>query len=228
MSNAQNIVNGFAFASAREAVQAAKEAEGIRYIRGKTNMENPYVVLQIYNRMISENLFETVVGYSFLKELQNILYESPVIADEDILPIAVQHRADPVQAHVPMHPVDTINPSFAADFSETVNASDRTPGEQLKQLEEKTKKLSKKVTENTRQRDKIANINYKQRFQTLSVVCAVLAVCVIAMFVLTATGRSTTILNYENQVIDKYEAWEQELRQREAAVEEREKQFGQD
>ncbi len=222
MSNAENMVNGFAFASAREAVRAAKETEGIRYIRGKMNIENPYVVLQIYNKMVSESMFETVVGYSFLKELQNILYESPVIADEDILPIAVKHIVEPVQDQDTEHPKGTMNPS------DTVNTPGGNRGEQLRQLEEKTKKLSQKVTENTRQRDKIANINYKQRFQTLSVVCAVLAVCVIAMFALTATGRSTTILNYENQVIDKYEAWEQELKQREAAVEEKEKQFGQD
>ena len=51
---------------------------------------------------------------------------------------------------------------------------------------------------------------------------AILVVCVVAMFAMTLTSDSPTIINYENKLIDKYAAWEQELDEREAALKERE------
>lgn len=47
-----------------------------------------------------------------------------------------------------------------------------------------------------------------------------------AMFVITATANSTTILNYETRLIDKYASWEQELTERETAVKEMERSLG--
>jgi hypothetical protein len=46
---------------------------------------------------------------------------------------------------------------------------------------------------------------------------------VVGMFVITyRSGTDMNIYNYEQQVIDKYESWEQELEQREADVTKRE------
>ena len=50
----------------------------------------------------------------------------------------------------------------------------------------------------------------------------ILAVSVIGMFIVASTSDSSTIINYENKLIDKYAAWEQELDEREAALKERE------
>lgn len=55
-----------------------------------------------------------------------------------------------------------------------------------------------------------------------------LLILVIVMFVLTLTSNRPNILNYENNLQNKYAAWEQELKEREAAVLEREKQQDQD
>lgn len=85
------VVEGFAFTSESEAEQAKKEREGIRYIKEKTNMNNPDMVLQIYNKMIREKMFVTSVGYAYLSDLQEYLRTNPYINDEDILPIEVVH-----------------------------------------------------------------------------------------------------------------------------------------
>lgn len=87
------IIEGFAFTNQAEAEQAGKEAEGVRYIRQRTNMDDPNMVLSIYNKMIRQNLFETAVGFSYLKDLQDYLRSIPFICQEDILPIPVQHPA---------------------------------------------------------------------------------------------------------------------------------------
>ena len=46
------------------------------------------------------------------------------------------------------------------------------------------------------------------------------------MFAITATSGTATVLNYEQKLIDRYEGWEQELNEREAAVKEREEELG--
>ena len=50
----------------------------------------------------------------------------------------------------------------------------------------------------------------------------VLVVAVGIMFYLATTGDSITVLNYENQLVDEYEHWEQELNQREQELNQRE------
>lgn len=57
-------------------------------------------------------------------------------------------------------------------------------------------------------------------FSVLFNVVLVIAVCI--MFYLASSGDSITVLNYENQLIDKYEHWEQELNQREQELNQRE------
>ena len=90
--NTQRVsVGGFSFENKDEAEQAKKEIEGIRYIKTKTNMSDPEVILQVYNKMIGQKLFETAVGYSYLKDLQEYLTTIPFIKNEDILPIPVTH-----------------------------------------------------------------------------------------------------------------------------------------
>lgn len=186
MSEKKNkiIVDGFAFENEAEAAQAAKEAEGVRYIRGKTDMDNPGMVQNIYDKMIEQDLFETVVGISYLRELQEYLKSIPFVEHENLAPIPVQH---PVSEERPKN----------------------NKGQEVKQ------RASAKT-------GRAVNADYKKRYLVTSTISVVLAVCVVAMFLITATTNNTTILNYETQLINKYAEWEQELTEREQALRERE------
>ena len=82
-------VEGFEFETKTQALAAKKEVEGIRYIREHTDMNDPDVVMDLYNRLILKEVFQTPVGYAFLGELQVYLRETPYIRSEDILPIPV-------------------------------------------------------------------------------------------------------------------------------------------
>jgi hypothetical protein len=53
-----------------------------------------------------------------------------------------------------------------------------------------------------------------------------LIILVIAMFLIAASNSSTTVLNYKETITDEYEAWEEELAEREKAVKEKEKELG--
>lgn len=181
---AENIiaVDGFIFANEAEAKQAGKEAEGVKYIKEKTDMDNPEMVLRIYNKMIQQKLFETAVGYSYLKDLQEYLRSIPFIRNEDIFPIPVQH------------------PSL-----------------------EQSIRSAKRVEPPRKVQTVVKHADYRKRYLLTRALSVILTICILAMFAITATTNNTTILNYENELINKYEAWEQELSEREAAVEVRER-----
>ena len=86
-------VGGFSFFSEQEAEIAKKELEGIKYVKGKLDMEQPERVLQLYNKMADEKLFVTAVGIAYLADLREYLESIPMINREDIHPIYVSHPA---------------------------------------------------------------------------------------------------------------------------------------
>lgn len=96
------IVDGFVFEDEETANLAKKEEEGIRFIKERTALNNPEVVLKLYNKLLEQELFVTPVGHRFLVELQNILYGSTYIAKKDVPPIKVKNsmkiEAEPDEA----------------------------------------------------------------------------------------------------------------------------------
>ncbi len=64
------------------------------------------------------------------------------------------------------------------------------------------------------------------KLRTSLFVNAVLVVLVIVLFVISQTGNNPTVLNYKTKIINQYTAWEQELEEREQAVEEKEAELG--
>ena len=170
-------INGFVFTDEAEAEQAKKEAHGIHYVEERADMHHPETVLEIYNKMVKQELFETAVGFTYLKELQEYLIQNPSINNSDILPISVTH------------------PVLEESLRKKLRISAKNRASE--------KKASKKTD------------GYRKKYE-------ILAVSVIGMFIVASTSDSPTIINYENKLIDKYAAWEQELDEREAALKERE------
>ena len=189
-------VAGFCFEDEGQAAQAIKETEGIKYMKSKINMDNPDMVLEVYHRMIKEKLFETPVGFTFLKELQEYLVTIPFVRNEDVQLIPVLQQQQVVK--------DTASSKW----------------EERRQQEKKAKEARKEKKEALEIRTK--NIDFKKRFQRAFMINIALIVIVVAMFAISMTSNNVTILNYENSIINKYENWEQELDEREAELNQRE------
>lgn len=83
-------VDGFLFEDEETAQLARKEEEGIRFIKERTALNNPEVVLKLYKKLLEQELFVTPVGVRFLTELQNILLTSVYISRDEIPPIPVK------------------------------------------------------------------------------------------------------------------------------------------
>ena len=191
-------IDGFLFSDPAEIAQAKKEMEGIRYLRTKLDRDNPEQVLLVYNQAVDQQLFATPVGYYFLKELQDFLITIPFIKDEDIHRITITER---------------MTETFEKSRKKTAQEKKK---QAVKQYEDDRKLREKKI--------QAKNTDYKARFAVALVFVFLLLAMVIAMFTITFLSKdNVTILNYENQLINKYEDWEKDLEERERVLEERER-----
>lgn len=89
-------VDGFAFANETMKIKAEKEIEGIRYVKGGLDMSDPQVVLEVYCQLVHQQIFDTPLGYAFLRELQEYLRANPSIGKKEIPPIPIVGESRPV------------------------------------------------------------------------------------------------------------------------------------
>ena len=187
---------GFVFRTKKEAELAQREIEGTKYLRQKLDMENPNAVFSIYQNLIEQDLFETPVGYCFLKELRDYLLMIPAISNEEVLAIPIR-------------------------YPQTEEEEKKQKKEQKKEEQRKERQREKEKAKNKKEQKKEGK-NYKGRCQFFMVTSLILLISVVSMMLLAATSDNVNILNYENKQIDKYSSWEQELEEREQAVKEQE------
>ena len=187
---------GFVFRTKKEAELAQREIEGTKYLRQKLDMENPNAVFSIYQNLIEQDLFETPVGYCFLKELRDYLLMIPAISNEEVLAIPIR-------------------------YPQTEEEEKKQKKEQKKEEQRKERQREKEKAKNKKEQKKEGK-NYKGRCQFFMVTSLILLISVVSMMLLAATSDNVNILNYENKLIDKYSSWEQELEEREQAVQEQE------
>ena len=187
---------GFVFRTKKEAELAQREIEGTKYLRQKLDMENPNAVFSIYQNLIEQDLFETPVGYCFLKELRDYLLMIPAISNEEVLAIPIR-------------------------YPQTEEEEKKQKKEKKKEEQRKERQREKEKAKNKKEQKKEGK-NYKGRCQFFMVTSLILLISVVSMMLLAATSDNVNILNYENKLIDKYSSWEQELEEREQAVKEQE------
>lgn len=187
---------GFVFRTKKEAELAQREIEGTKYLRQKLDMENPNAVFSIYQNLIEQDLFETPVGYCFLKELRDYLLMIPAISNEEVLAIPIR-------------------------YPQTEEEEKKQKKEQKKEEQRKERKREKEKAKDRKEQKKEGK-NHKGRCRFFMLTSLILLISVVSMMLLAATSDNVNILNYENKLIDKYSSWEQELEEREQAVKEQE------
>lgn len=183
-------VDGFLFEDEETAQLARKEEEGIRFIKQRTALDNPEIVLKLYKKLLEQELFVTPVGVRFLTELQNILLTSVYIARDEIPPIPVK-AAGGTKKEEPATPVEKV----------------------VQKPVEAVKKVNKKV-------DQKVGGDYRKPFLAATFCAIVLGISVIGMFVINAiSGNNVNIINYREQLLNEYSSWEAELKTEEERLE---------
>lgn len=82
-------VDGFQFGTEQDASLAKGEQLRIERLEGKLNYDNINMVSAVYKKAIEKRVFQTPVGYVFLKKLQNMLREDTQIDDAEVPDIPV-------------------------------------------------------------------------------------------------------------------------------------------
>lgn len=94
--------------------------------------------------------------------------------------------------------------------------------EQLKEIPELKKRKAKKKAAEKKSKELLLIEKVKRQNAVLVVVCLFLSALVIGMFVILLTGkRSPLAIRYEEELINKYASWAQELTQREHELNDR-------
>ena len=187
----------FSYKSSDEAKLAASEADAISKLNGKIDYNRPQTVHMLYDKIIDQNMLHSPEGTAFLVELRTYL--------EDNLPALD-------------HPVKGIP-------SEKFNDPDEERKGKLKgkliTVADAEKRLDR--IRNARKRDAE---NFRKSKLTRDIIIVFLAACILAMLVISGLSDTPSILNYENELQDKYADWETELNERESAVRAKEKELG--
>ncbi len=90
--NKNYTVGGYTFKSKEAADEAKNELNAIKYVSSKTDTKDPKQVYLLYNKLLDKELFKTLIGMNYLKELQQFLYMSEEIPNDIIRPIPINYE----------------------------------------------------------------------------------------------------------------------------------------
>lgn len=82
-------VAGFRFETEEEYENAKREEQGIRYMKSRIDFQHPRKVLEIYTKLVEENVFTSPLGQYFLKDLQEYLLAQHSLDQNSIPPVPV-------------------------------------------------------------------------------------------------------------------------------------------
>ncbi len=91
----QETVCGFSFESDDAREQARKEEKMIRSLSEKTDFSDAKTALKLYNKLVTDQYFETVVGYSFLMDLRGRILKSGLVDAGMLADIPVKEEKKP-------------------------------------------------------------------------------------------------------------------------------------
>lgn len=85
-------VSGYHFKTKETATEAKNELNAIKYVSAKTDTKDPRQVYLLYNKLLDRELFKTLVGINYLRELQQFLYLSDEVPNDKIRPIPIHYE----------------------------------------------------------------------------------------------------------------------------------------
>ena len=86
----------YTFESRESYEKAVKEEELIQQLKKKADLKNNKTVLKLYNKLVAEKTFSTVIGYDFLEELRTQILKSGLVSEELLpeIPVKVEEKKE--------------------------------------------------------------------------------------------------------------------------------------
>lgn len=185
-----------------------EERERIEYIKAKTDMSNPVIVLKVYNMLVEKDMFSTSVGIEFLNDLRQHLLKADNVSKEQILPLP-EIKADSTES--------LKNQTELQSAEETAAASDEYRSEyQLQKVRQYKSEAAVAIRKYEMAKIKIRNYR---------IIVAFMALLVVLVCVLTLVTGNSPFVSAEVKVRNEYSAWKEELEAKEQELSQKEQEL---
>lgn len=205
-------IGGFHFSSAAEYAEAKHELDTINLISSKMDLSNPEIALKAYYKLLDKNTFHTVIGLSFLAGLRERIRSFDLISEEELKTIPAPKLTEVEAPNQIGDENDLENENKINDEEDELSDSeeDKDSFTKLKRDAGMYRDMEKKARG-------IADYN-RDLVKKLKIVIVGLCVIIAVLFGIALYNKNITFINEEITFQDKYSAWEEELLEREHAV----------
>lgn len=192
-------IDGFYFETDELYEEAHKEKLAVAYLSKQVDLSDNKQALRLYQQAASQKLFSTVIGLSFLRDIEFRLKKDESIPKDQIMAVTV-----PLKERPPEKPSVSISSL---------------------QSEEGTSKKERQKKDAYPFNEKTEAGKYRRRFHGALAFVFILLATIGVMFFITLSSDLPTIVNYRTRLNNEYASWDEELKEREAALDLREKEL---
>jgi hypothetical protein len=179
--------------------EAHKEKLAVAYLSKQVDLSDNKQALRLYQQAASQKLFSTVIGLTFLRDIEFRLKKDESIPKDQIMAVTV-----PLKERPPEKPSVSISSL---------------------QSEEGTSKKERQKKDAYPFNEKTEAGKYRRRFHGALAFVFILLATIGVMFFITLSSDLPTIVNYRTRLNNEYASWDEELKEREAALDLREKEL---
>lgn len=192
-------IDGFYFETDELYEEAHKEKLAVAYLSKQVDLSDNKQALRLYQQAASQKLFSTVIGLTFLRDIELRLKKDESIPKDQIMAVIV-----PMKERPPEKPSVSISSL---------------------QSEEGTSKKERQKKDAYPFNEKTEAGKYRRRFHGALAFVFILLATIGVMFFITLSSDLPTIVNYRTRLNNEYASWDEELKEREAALDLREKEL---
>ncbi len=192
-------IDGFYFETDELYEEAHKEKLAVAYLSKQVDLSDNKQALRLYQQAASQKLFSTVIGLTFLRDIEFRLKKDESIPKDQIMAVTV-----PLKERPPEKPSVSISSL---------------------QSEEESSKKERQKKDAYPFNEKTEAGKYRRRFHGALAFVFILLATIGVMFFITLSSDLPTIVNYRTRLNNEYASWDEELKEREAALDLREKEL---
>ncbi len=192
-------IDGFYFETDELYEEAHKEKLAVAYLSKQVDLSDNKQALRLYQQAASQKLFSTVIGLTFLRDIEFRLKKDESIPKDQIMAVTVPLKERPPE-----------KPSVSISSLQSEEGTSK---------KERQKKAAYPFNEKTEAG------KYRRRFHGALAFVFILIATIGVMFFITLSSDLPTIVNYRTRLNNEYASWDEELKEREAALDLREKEL---
>lgn len=219
------LVGGYRFATKEDAKLAKQEKQRVTLLDVKVDYNNITSVAKLYEKAVQNQVFVTPVGIHYLSRLQQILVEHD--RPEGLLAIPINALTGEEKKPEGKENGENLQEEENIGEENTGEEGESGEGNILEETQPGTVRLTilvenleKQLEKKDKQMKRIAG-----RMRKSMALSVILAALIVVLFVIALTGENANALNYKRVLTDRYASWEEELRERENAVREKEQEL---